>query len=223
MEKYGTIPPKFTKAWWEHYWEYYKWHTIGTVFILTLSIITIVQLATKINYDLIVTYIGEVEHCSETAQQDVEMKMEETVEDVNGNGNTDVLFQILQTLNPAGNFENPQYESAVEAKKLLEIQAGEGFLFIMDKPQINTLYLNGVLEFEFDKADNWLADKEAERAADAASDYFVKVKSTEFFDEAVFDPVEVYVGIRTLRENESSAENVEKRNAAIEFANRLTK
>ena len=32
-EKYGTVPKKFTSAWWEYFWDYYKWHTIATVFV----------------------------------------------------------------------------------------------------------------------------------------------------------------------------------------------
>ena len=29
-EKYGEIPPRFTRAWWNYFWYYYKWRVVIT-------------------------------------------------------------------------------------------------------------------------------------------------------------------------------------------------
>ena len=46
-EKYGEVPPKFTKKWWEYFWDYYKWHVIITVVAVLIASVTIVQCATR--------------------------------------------------------------------------------------------------------------------------------------------------------------------------------
>ena len=51
-EKYGEVPPKFTKKWWEYFWDYYKWHVIITVVAVLIASVTIVQCATsEIRYE----------------------------------------------------------------------------------------------------------------------------------------------------------------------------
>ena len=39
-EKYGEVPPKFTKKWWEYFWDYYKWHVIITVVAVLIASVT---------------------------------------------------------------------------------------------------------------------------------------------------------------------------------------
>ena len=50
-EKYGEVPPKFTKKWWEYFWDYYKWHVIITVVAVLIASVTIVQCATRPKYE----------------------------------------------------------------------------------------------------------------------------------------------------------------------------
>ena len=45
-EKYGVVPKRFTREWWDYFWMYYKWHTIAIAFVIIAVTVTIVQ---KIN------------------------------------------------------------------------------------------------------------------------------------------------------------------------------
>ena len=38
MEKYGVKPQRFTKAWFEYVWDYYKIHIIDLVFLGLLGL-----------------------------------------------------------------------------------------------------------------------------------------------------------------------------------------
>ena len=57
MEKYGTVPKRFTKAWWEYFWEYYKLHVIVSVVVISMIGISAHQLLTNPKYDVTVTYV----------------------------------------------------------------------------------------------------------------------------------------------------------------------
>ena len=59
MEKYGTIPPKFTKEWWEYFWDYYKVHTICTVAAIVIIVSTIVQCANSPEYEVEFRLFGQ--------------------------------------------------------------------------------------------------------------------------------------------------------------------
>ena len=61
-EKYGEVPPKFTKKWWEYFWDYYKWHVIITVVAVLIASVTIVQCATRPKYDMNVVYAGHMNY-----------------------------------------------------------------------------------------------------------------------------------------------------------------
>ena len=56
MEKYGTIPPRFTKGWWEHYWTYYKFHFLGALFAIFAIVSVVHSCATQVHYDLQIQY-----------------------------------------------------------------------------------------------------------------------------------------------------------------------
>ena len=64
-EKYGEVPPKFTKKWWEYFWDYYKWHVIITVVAVLIASVTIVQCATRPKYDMNVVYAGHMNYSEE--------------------------------------------------------------------------------------------------------------------------------------------------------------
>ena len=57
-EKYGTIPPKFTREWWKYFWDYYKVHTIVTVILVAAVALTVYSKATAPKYDLTLCYAG---------------------------------------------------------------------------------------------------------------------------------------------------------------------
>ena len=55
-EKYGTIPEKFTKAWWAYYWEYYRWYVIVPLVIIIAIGATIYSKVTEEKFDTTLIY-----------------------------------------------------------------------------------------------------------------------------------------------------------------------
>lgn len=222
MEKYGEIPKRFTKAWWEYFWEYYKWHTIVGFFAVCAAVITVIQIASKADYDLTVSYMGEIVYDDE-ASFVIADKMEEIVPDTNKNNNADVNFVVMPLM--PGIETNAQYTMAMESKKILELQFGETCLFIIDAKQAAAFFDTGIADGIFLPADEWLKSgaSELERADGLAADYFVKLENTVFFNDAGVYPAESYVGIRKIREEETEQEYKERREAAEILADFLVK
>ena len=221
MEKYGTVPKKFTKEWWEYFWDYYKWHVIIGAVLLAMITVTAVQLVTKIKYDAVVTYIGTAVY-SEDAQKEIADSFAQITDDVNGNGKKDVQFQIISTASSKSALENPQYTMAIETKTIFEIQTGESFLFIMDAEQVQKIYENGIADGLFIPVEDWLEEinSEVEPADGAAGDYFVKLPTNAFFKNYEFECGDIYVGVRKIRENEDEI-SAKEQIAAFKLANYL--
>ena len=95
MEKYGTVPPKFTKEWWSYFWMYYKWHTIGITFAALAIIVTLVQCATSIKYDTSITFAQPVAY--ETGQLDtISNDLSEIADDITGDNEKHIFTNSLQ-------------------------------------------------------------------------------------------------------------------------------
>ena len=69
MEKYGEVPRRFTKAWWEHFWYYYKWHTFGVIFVAVMIAISCTECAMRDKYDVTITYAGEMVFMPQTVEK----------------------------------------------------------------------------------------------------------------------------------------------------------
>ena len=93
-EKYGEEPPKFTKKWWEYFWDYYKWHVIITVVAVLIASVTIVQCATRPKYDMNVVYAGHMNYSEEEINKLKEI-ISERISDIDGNGENSVLLSTL--------------------------------------------------------------------------------------------------------------------------------
>lgn len=206
MEKYGTVPKKFTKGWWEWFWEYYKIHVIASAFVLLAGLITVYQFATRVDYDITVTYIGKCTAAEEQINK-ISEELEEVILDVNGNKKKDVMFQVMTTSD--AEVQNAQYTMAIETKKMIELQMGETFLYIINKEQMNNWYENGLAKDTFVPADEWLNDenKTCERAEGEGSAYFVKLISPNILTDAGLEAdEELFVGVRAVRETDEEKE-----------------
>lgn len=222
MEKYGKVPPRFTKDWWEWFFEYYRVHIIAAAFAAFLVGVTVFQFTTRINYDVTVTYICETMP-DETAQKKVADKLAEAVFDVNENGKTEVLFQAM--LSSRDGVQNAEYTAAGETKKMLELQAGETFLFAACGSQVKSWENNGLLEGIFSPADSWLSeeDKTLSRAEGVSGKYFVKLPEDNLIKEFFGDNEDIYVAIREIRDKEDKQKAEKMRDAGVMAAQYLLK
>ena len=141
-EKYGTVPPKFTKAWWEYFWLYYKWHTLITLFVVVCVVTTIYQRITAVKYDITLTYAGYSTYSEETINE-VSSALSPLCEDVDENGETNLYFSVLSFL---PDDSDPNYNMAMYTKLQLSLSADEAYLYIIDEELVDT--------FIGDSADN---------------------------------------------------------------------
>ena len=92
-EKYGTIPKRFTKAWWEYFWCYYKWHTIATAFVLFVIGSTIHSCVTAEKFDLNIVHMGNMSFGDDNGTA-VELALEEFIDDIDQKQGKNILIFV---------------------------------------------------------------------------------------------------------------------------------
>ena len=126
-EKYGTIPPRFTKEWWEYFWMYYKGYVLGIGFLLIALIITVCQIATRPHYDTTIMYAGALSFPEEVTEF-IENEVSPLCEDVDNNGEKSVMFNQLNII-PG---QDVEYSVAMSEKLYLTLAADEVYIYILD-------------------------------------------------------------------------------------------
>lgn len=219
-EKYGEVPKKFTKKWWEYFWMYYKWHTIAIAFVVLIGGVTIVQCATREKFDLTVTYMGSTAYSQDCLDKAEELCNQYAL-DSDMNGEANVFFQQLTISGIAG---SEQMDYAMQTKHDLELSTDGSFVFIYDDGECeNQLNRNMVQEVYLDVrewADTEIPDERLVKAADGTP---VAVKLTA-------DSILSGTGINTdglsvcVRQNYSDKEyNKAAQQGAIDLANAIIK
>lgn len=183
-EKYGTIPPKYTKAWWGYFWEYYKWHVIITAAALVIAAVTIVQCASRPQYDMNVVYAGHMNY-SEREAEAIEKIISENITDVDGNGESSVLFQPLVFLDTTGSAE---YDYAVQTKLDMTFMEDCTFIYLMDEQQAKIQVERDSAADAFEAVSDWAGETGAQVLTDKnGTGYAVSLAdSTAFKENDVF-------------------------------------
>lgn len=210
MEKYGTIPPRFTRAWWDYIWYYYKWYFVAGAVALILIITTCVQCARNIDYDMTLTYIGEA-YFPEDVTAAFEQGVSEHIDDVTGNGQKDVYFQVLTQQSP-DQATDAQYAYAMQVKATMEYQAGESVLFLYSKQQMDNLNASESAEGLFRKVSDWNPETSNQSS-------FVSLAGNRFFEGLGISTEDLYLAVRSRRSSEEKDEKESKRyETAVNFA-----
>lgn len=130
-EKYGVVPKKFTRAWWEYFWMYYKWHTIAGGLAAIMTAVTVVQCATREKFDLTVNYVG-FESFSQECLDKAEEIFNEYASDADGNGEVNVFLQQMNISRMQG---SEQMDYALQTKHDLELSNDGSFIFMYDEQE----------------------------------------------------------------------------------------
>ncbi len=125
-EKYGTIPPRFTKAWWDYFWMYYKGYVIAIVLVIILSAVTVYQILTRPSYDTTMMYVGSYAF-SDEAIDDISKAISPLCEDVDGNGEKALNFTELCLSS-----DDIEYNTAMNQKLYLTLAADEVYLYLLE-------------------------------------------------------------------------------------------
>lgn len=131
-EKYGTVPPRWTKEWWEYFWDYYKLHVILIAAAVILTAFTLGQCAMKPKYDMTITTTGHIIYTEEELEHMAEV-YSSLAEDVDGNGKKSVFVQQINFMNKQGSEE---YDLASQMKLDVEFLNDCSFLFLFDKEEL---------------------------------------------------------------------------------------
>ena len=206
MEYYGPKPEKFTKKWWEYFWDYYKWHTITVVAIIIAVVATTVQILTQTKYDGSFVCAGNVAFPMEFEEKLV-THIENAVDDLDGDGEKNVL---LEQLTFSKNDTDAQYSAAMRTKFDLKLQTNESFAFIMDEELLEQSLTNEQLEGCFSTLDEWLSEDIAEENIYSLNGvpYAVNLKDSELLREMGFSTNSFYAVLRYNYDSEN--EELEK-------------
>jgi len=134
MEKYGTIPPKFTKEWWEYFWDYYKVHTICTVAAIVIIVSSVVQCANAPEYDLELIYVkSDMMEINEVCDN-LSKTVGKAIDDITGDG--EKLFNLVEIpivpTNPEGYTDSDSYNIQLVTKFDIELTFGEKTLMLVN-------------------------------------------------------------------------------------------
>lgn len=218
MEKYGTIPPKFTKQWWSYFWDYYKIHTISICAAAVLIGTTVYQCATQTKYDLSVSYIG-TQDITEEQEAKLSEIIKPEIDEITGNDEIDIDY-MTYPINPNNTDKSAsEYEYAMQMKYTAELQAGTTDLYIMsrDNAELNKTYADCFTDISelTDSADDVLTD-------DSGRAYAVSLKNSRALKEAGIDSSDMYLSLRLLYEmNEKKDEYVLNHENALKAAGLL--
>lgn len=128
MKAFKDLKP-FTKEWYVNYWMYYKWHTIGVLFLLIVVVTSIVDAVNKVHPDINISIVTEY-GVADDQKELLKKTIENSISDINKDGKKVAEIQVINaSLNP-----KDEMQMAANQKLYLEFAAGEGFIFIMDKP-----------------------------------------------------------------------------------------
>lgn len=219
-EKYGTVPPKFTKAWWEYFWMYYKWHTIITLFIIFAVGGTIYQNVTAPKYDITLMYAGENMYNEEAT-----MKVEETLsplcDDADENGESALLFSQLNI--DLDSKADAEYLSAMVTKLQLSLAEDDVYLYIMDEAIAKYCMGDDTENAVFAPLKDWLtADiSDMETYAVNGVDFGIKLDNCAFLNEKDIDFSNHYLFIRYYPRKDQLKRQLAGYEASIKLSNQI--
>jgi hypothetical protein len=191
MEVYGEKPKRFTGAWWDYVWMYYKWHILGTAFAIFMVVTTITQCANRTEYDLKLTVVTENEVVF--TQTDIMTEYaQKIIDDATGNGINEVLVTPINV----GSESDAEYQSAQMTKLTVEMAVPESYVFIMNRHIADMAIENEILE----ETSNWAGDSESDG-------YVISLKGNERIREFGLNPdgEELFIGVVPVFEK-----NIEK-------------
>lgn len=165
-EKYGEVPPRFTRQWWDYIWYYYKWHIIITLTAIIVAAVTIVQCATRTRYDMTVVYAGHMNYSDEEIVRLQEI-LSKNITDIDENGETNVMFMPLMFVDNPGSEE---YDYAMQTKLDMSFTDDYTFIYLMDKAEAELYLQRENIADTFENTDLYTEDTDAEilRAPDGA-------------------------------------------------------
>ena len=215
MERYGTIPKRFTKEWWDYFWYYYKWRVIFILIAVIFLAITCTQCAMRIDYDMKISYVGSNYYYEQNLDKFTEA-VAPLIDDKNGDGKKYVQVVQMNVADADSSASGSEYNSAMMSKEAVEIHAGETYMFLMNKQETERILNQDGATRVFEKMTDILSS-EVPRDKLVYKDgepYAVNLSGSKFLEENSFFSEDVYLLIRSVRPKDT-----EKKEEQIAYGN----
>ena len=218
-EKYGTIPKKFTKAWWEYFWMYYKFHTISIVVVVLAVGFTAYQNLTAEKFDTVLTYAGG-NYYSEDVVTKLHQALSPLCDDLDENGEKSLGFSQYHLTEE---ITDPEYAYAASTKLMLTIAEDEAYIYIMDKGVAQRYIGKDMDSCVFAPLKDWIttdiSGKETFSAHDI--DYGIELSDCKLINGIGADFSGQYLFIRYYPREDRIKQQLEGYNSAIALANKI--
>lgn len=219
-EKYGVVPKKFSKEWWPYFWMYYKWHTIGTAFVVIMIAITAVQCATREVYDTTITYTGS-QIISQDSIEALSASLEPVISDIDKNGENNIFIQQLSITGIQGQEE---MDYAMQVKHDLELMSDTAFLFLYDKAECDLMLSREGASDSYTEVSEWAKTDIPQDKLIITPDgkaCAVSVEGSAVMEAAGINTKDMYMAIRETYSDKELP--IEARKCSIDMANEILK
>ena len=212
MEKYGVKPQRFTKAWFEYVWDYYKIHIIVGLVLLAAIIYTVIAINSKKEYDLTVAFATN-QQVTDEAKEKLTGELKEIAKDIDGDGEINVAIFDYPYIS---DYDDIEYKRALEEKFHLDLQAGETFLYVISKDVLDDLKYRSEIEGLFATPSEWAENAESDGD-------FAAVLDSMILNSSGITEDNLYIGVRNFRYSEKPEKDGAKRDNAIFAAKEILK
>lgn len=211
-EHYGVVPKKFTKAWWPYFWMYYKWQTIGIVFVILCVGVTVFQCFHREKYDAVVNYVS-ADYYKEDTVQALEDELSKYIQDVDGDGNPKVFVQQMNITNQDITVEQ---DYTLQMKHDVELTDSTSFLYIYDNNEVqlmagrensDSIYDNIMESLNIDFTDDKVVKTASEKPI------AVSVSGSKILGNLGIKTDDLYLAIKTNGDGENKEQVLSHQNA----------
>lgn len=195
-EKYGEIPKKFTKDWWEYIWDYYKVHILVTVAIILVIIFSYNQQKNMEKYDFNVNFIDN-SYMLETEFDLLKNTINRLIDDTDQNG---VKSTLIQEFPISDATEDAQFTQAILSKLQLQFVTQDTMLYIFDKDTSKYIFNSQDYQEAFMPVDDWL---ESDVTKDLLYTYngvsrAVSLKNSSLLKNSSILDKDLYIAVRSF-------------------------
>ena len=215
MAEKFEIPKRFSKAWWEYIYEYYRYHILIIGFIVFLVVYMALRIINPTTYDANVIIASDV-YISEEQHENIKKAFSELAGDTDKNGRLEIMMQCMY-LTENDTSQNIEMQMAFQQKLALEMSLDENMIFIVDE-KIAKKFISQS-EDEFLKTSDMTSDPDAEGVLYNNKSYGASLKESRILNSNSIDGSKLYILFKNP--DVLDEKNKDKADEAFEFAKKI--
>lgn len=193
-------------------WEYYKLHIIIVLLVAVAVIYTCYAILNAQHYDMeaCISVLGGM---SSEAEETISEELKETLEDIDGDGEINILFSDCSVPASIG---DESYAASMESKFYLGLQSGEVYMLIVSEDMVKKLTANPAMEGFLEEAASWSGET-------GEYTYFADASGSAALRRAGMPADGVYIGIKNFNDEKDGEEGRQKYENAVSAAKFILK